>query len=135
MYNKSFIEDYLHGDATLSDLDNYIEYWHSHETGNTLQEFLGMTDYEYEQWLYAADAIVNIIQCRRHGIDFFEYKSALATAYKEFPPSKSYRNSPDECDHDFSFVIYCDGGTFDIARCRLCGTEKLTNCTFDEDYD
>ena len=45
------------GDATMAvfnapfDLDDYIEYWHTHETGNTLQEFLGLTDYEYEIYI------------------------------------------------------------------------------------
>ncbi len=33
-----------------SDLDGRVEYWHTHDTGNTLQEFLGMTDSEYEKW-------------------------------------------------------------------------------------
>ncbi len=33
-----------------SDLEGRVEYWHTHDTGNTLQEFLGMTDSEYEKW-------------------------------------------------------------------------------------
>lgn len=31
--------------------DDYIEYWHTHDTGNTLREFLGFTESEYEQWM------------------------------------------------------------------------------------
>ena len=28
-------------------IDDKIEYWHTHETGNSLIEFLGMTEQEY----------------------------------------------------------------------------------------
>ncbi len=28
-------------------VDEKIEYWHTHETGNSLREFLGMTEQEY----------------------------------------------------------------------------------------
>ena len=75
MYNKSFVEACLNADATLFDLDDYIEYWHTHETGNTLQEFLGLTDYEYEQWGKSSDIIFrDIIRCRQEGIEFSEYE-------------------------------------------------------------
>ena len=75
MYNKSFVEACLNADATLFDLDDYIEYWHTHETGNTLQEFLGLTDYEYEQWGKSSDIIFrDIIRCRQEGIAFSEYQ-------------------------------------------------------------
>ena len=73
-YDKSFVEACLNADATLFDLYDYIEYWHTHETGNTLQEFLGLTDYEYEQWGKSSDIIFkNIIRCRQEGIEFSEY--------------------------------------------------------------
>ena len=75
MYNKSFVEACLNADATLFDLDDYIEYWHTHETGNTLQEFLGLTDYEYEQWGKSSDIIFrDIIRCRQEWIAFSEYQ-------------------------------------------------------------
>ena len=32
-------------------IDDLIEYWHTHETGNSLPEFLGMTDSEYEDFV------------------------------------------------------------------------------------
>lgn len=52
---NNFIDDCLAGKASVSDLDDYIEYWHTHETGNTLQEFLGVTEAEYGQWLKMGD--------------------------------------------------------------------------------
>ena len=75
MSNKSFIEACLNADATLFDLDDYVEYWHTHETENSLQEFLGMTDYEYEQWGKTSDVIFrDIIRCRQENIEFEKYE-------------------------------------------------------------
>ncbi len=74
MYKISFIVDCLNADATLFDLDRYVEYWHTHDTGNSLQEFLGLTDYEYEQWGKSSDIIFrDILRCRREGIDYEKY--------------------------------------------------------------
>lgn len=64
-----------------------------------------------------------------------EYEAALKQGRLEFPPLPSYLNNSAECDHDFSFIIYCDGGDWDIARCTRCGEEKVVRCTFEDDYD
>lgn len=55
---KNFMVDCLNGNAKVADLDKYIEYWHTHKTGKTLQEFLGMTDFEYERWGKSSNAVV-----------------------------------------------------------------------------
>ena len=74
MYDKTFIDDCLNGDATLFNLDDYIEYWHTHDTELSLQDFLGMTDYEFETWGKNSDAIIrDILRCRRESIDFSGY--------------------------------------------------------------
>ena len=74
MYNN-FVNDCLNADATLFDLDSYIEYWHNNDTGNTLQEFLGLTDYEFEQWGKSTDAIFrDVLACRRNGKEFSDYQ-------------------------------------------------------------
>ncbi len=76
MYKKTFIDACLDAEATLFDLDDYVEYWHTHETGNSLREFLGMTPYEYWQWGITSDAIIrDILSCRRNGIPFEQYKT------------------------------------------------------------
>ncbi|MCL2049607.1 MAG: hypothetical protein FWG87_12890 [Defluviitaleaceae bacterium] len=63
---KNFVNDCLNADATIQDLDGYIEYWHTNETNNTLQEFLGLSDYEYEQWGKSSDSIFrDILSCRQ----------------------------------------------------------------------
>lgn len=50
--------DCLNGNAMVSDLEQYVEYWHAHETGKTLQEFLGMNDAEYEHFGKSPNTIV-----------------------------------------------------------------------------
>ncbi len=64
-----------------------------------------------------------------------EYEVALKQGRLKYPPLPSYPNKPTECNHNFSFIIYCDGGDWDIARCTKCGEEKVVRCTFDDDYD
>ncbi len=64
-----------------------------------------------------------------------QYEDALRKAHQKFPLKVSYSKKPNECWHDFSFIVYCDGGDWDIARCPYCGTEKVVRCTFDDDYD
>ena len=64
-----------------------------------------------------------------------EYLSALRDAETEFPHRSKYANDPRDCNHDFSFIVFCDGGDWDIARCLKCGAQKIVRCTFDDDYD
>ena len=64
-----------------------------------------------------------------------EFDAARNKARIKYPPMKLYPRKPCDCRHDFSFIIFCDGGDWDIARCRYCGLEKVIPCTFDDDYD
>lgn len=75
MYDMTFINACLFGDTDLDELDDYVEYWHTHETGSSLREFLGMSEYEYEEWLKNDDTILrDILRCRVDKISFEEYK-------------------------------------------------------------
>lgn len=58
-YKNTFINDCLSGIATIDDIDSYIEYWHTHNTGNTLREFLGLTESEYNEYLKSDDTVLN----------------------------------------------------------------------------
>lgn len=79
MFNKSFIQDCLEENADLADLDKYISYWHKNDTGRTLLEFLGLTPYEYQEWLRSEDSILSdILRCRREGINFEETAQQIA---------------------------------------------------------
>ncbi|MBQ6986272.1 MAG: hypothetical protein IJR48_02495 [Oscillibacter sp.] len=47
---------------TAQDLEARVEYWHTHETNNTLREFLGISRKEYEVWLTEGDdALLEIL--------------------------------------------------------------------------
>ena len=64
-----------------------------------------------------------------------DLEKALEQAHKEFPHMVGkYQNKPDECIHNFSFCVFCDGGDWDIMRCLNCGEEIVQRCTFDDDY-
>ena len=64
-----------------------------------------------------------------------DYKKALKKAHEEYPLMKGkYRNKPDECNHNYSFCVFCDGGDWDIMRCPKCGSERVMRCTFDDVY-
>lgn len=75
MYNN-FINDCLQAEAMLDDIDDYIEYWHTNDLDCDLEEFLGLTEYESQQWLHEGNDIFRgILYCRRHGIDYKDYES------------------------------------------------------------
>ena len=50
-----FREAYINGLTAFEKLDDWVEYWHTHNTHNELQEFLGITDAEYGIWLIASN--------------------------------------------------------------------------------
>ena len=60
-------------------------------------------------------------------------KATYDKAHKEFPRFAEYQFDTSNCNHNFCFVVYCDGET-DIVRCIKCGEEKEVPCTFDDDY-
>lgn len=67
MFEKTFIEAYLAGEASLDNLDAYIEFWHTHDTGNKLHEFLGLTSEEYARWLKSGAELQDILAARKEG--------------------------------------------------------------------
>lgn len=63
-----------------------------------------------------------------------EYAAALEKAHKDFPFEDHYPYRPHLCNHIYGFVVFCDGGNWDIVRCQKCGSEKICPCTFDDEY-
>ena len=49
MYN--FINKCIGGDASLKEVDTYIEYWHTNNITIPLYQFLGMTEKEYSEFV------------------------------------------------------------------------------------
>lgn len=68
MADESFIDKCVAGTAKPEELNDYIEYWHEHSLGISLQKFLGLTKAEYETWLKGTDAVIlNVIADRKAG--------------------------------------------------------------------
>ena len=65
MYENSFIQKCLNGKANLFELDNYIEFWHTHDVEVSLRDYLGLTSSEYEEWENGSDSIFRDILRRR----------------------------------------------------------------------
>lgn len=58
---KSFMQKCLVGSAMLSEIDDYIEFWHTNETRVPLRFFLGLTEHKYEEWGKHGDAVLKEI--------------------------------------------------------------------------
>lgn len=66
-YNSPFIELVCQGRVLLDEIDDYIEYWHCSELEQSLSEYLGLTDEEYEYWLKNGSALAEIVHSRLFG--------------------------------------------------------------------
>lgn len=62
----------LRGKAVPSNFEDYVEYWHTLETSERLQSFLGLSDRAYSLLLKHGDCgiIAEVLACRRLGADF-----------------------------------------------------------------
>lgn len=77
---KNFISDVLEEGVMLDEIEDYVKEWHtSPDDGISLQEFLGLDNFEYEKWLKEGDDILrDVLYCRRHHLnlkDYFEMSS------------------------------------------------------------
>jgi hypothetical protein len=62
----SFVDAVLAGQATTDDVDDWVERWHSTDTGDTeLHQFLGLDEREMESWLRETESLDDIIVRRR----------------------------------------------------------------------
>lgn len=56
-HSKTFLQSCSEGKSQLSDLNDWIDYWHVHDTGKSLMNFLGLDPTEYRQWAEGNDHI------------------------------------------------------------------------------
>ena len=75
--NSRFIDDYINGLVLLEDIDNYVDYWHNHNTNCSLREYLGFTVVEFNAWCdfdNDSDVVLeNIITARELNMTYEEY--------------------------------------------------------------
>jgi len=69
--NTSFIEKCINGDASLDEIDDYIDEWHDSDLSNgiELHEYLGMTWKEYSIWAIKPSFLAEIVNSRKQEID------------------------------------------------------------------
>ena len=74
--SNSFIEKCINGDASLDEIDDYIDEWHDSDSTNDLElhEFLGMSWEEYSLWAVKPKFLAWIINARRKGVISSETK-------------------------------------------------------------
>lgn len=73
---KNFIIDFFEEGLMLEDIDNYVEYWHNNEMSQSLKDFLGLDDYEYEVWLQEGNEVIrDVLYCKRHNLNLKDYYS------------------------------------------------------------
>lgn len=93
------------------ELEERVEYWHTHETGGTLGEFLGINREEYRLWLEQGDdALLALLNAKRTAVPVSARRAPraeplnlypgicakwrkLAGFHLAFPPESGY-NSP-----------------------------------------
>lgn len=64
MPNRTFIDSCLAGDASPEDIDDWIDRWHSSETGDSLNTFLGFTQDEGALFVERPGSLRSIIAAR-----------------------------------------------------------------------
>lgn len=63
--NQTFLDKVMAGSADLEDMDSVVERWHTSPEVIGLREALGMTEDEYELWMFQPSALELIIAARR----------------------------------------------------------------------
>jgi hypothetical protein len=65
MSKQNFVDAVLAGHATADDVDDWIEKWHTTDTGEIeLHEFLGLSENEMELWVGSHTTLEQIIARR-----------------------------------------------------------------------
>jgi len=62
---RTFVQECVHGDATPSAIDDFVERWHAGEGEGTLAEYLGFTAAEYAAWVEDPDRLASILDAYR----------------------------------------------------------------------
>ena len=65
----SFFDLYSRGEATADQIDDFVGRWHEDEEpwakDMALHEYLGLSEQEYQVWVYDRDALPQILAARR----------------------------------------------------------------------
>ena len=102
---KNFIADFLDEGLILEDIDDYVEYWHNNEMSQSLKDFLGLNDYEYEAWLQKGnDVIRDVLYCKRQNLNLKDYngmskEAKIAARSYDLKDVKEYKKDGKQGDN------------------------------------
>jgi hypothetical protein len=65
MPNVTFVEEYLAGNAGMSEIDDYVDLWHNSSQNCGLHEFLGFSLKEYRLWVKKPQALPLILAAKK----------------------------------------------------------------------
>jgi len=63
--SESFVSLAISGHATVEQIDDYVDRWHSEPGNLSLHEFLGMSRDEYALWVRSPDMLGAILTSRK----------------------------------------------------------------------
>lgn len=66
--NPKFLTGYIDGDYLCDEIDDFIEQWHLIQPNETLYEFLGFNEDEWEVWVLDSSTLPQIAISREKGI-------------------------------------------------------------------
>jgi hypothetical protein len=78
MSDATFVDECLRGEATLDEIDDYIDLWNESDDPRELHEFLGLDWDEYALWVERPSSLRYVLFSRRFGIP-------LEQALAEYP--------------------------------------------------
>ncbi len=61
----SFVQMCVQGQATPSEIDDWVDRWHEGAEHDSLADFLGMSSAEYARWVAHPESLADIIAAHR----------------------------------------------------------------------
>lgn len=90
----NFIDKCLRGEALLEEVDDYVDEWYDSDTQETLAEYLGMTDTEYDVWTMDASSLRYIVIAHREKKDIEDILDEANSEYSIAARSKNNEVEP-----------------------------------------
>ncbi len=87
----TFVELCLQGDALISEVDDFVEEWHSVDDDRSLAEALGLTESEYALWVERPSTLKLIIFAKKNEIaidQLIRFQEGYAMAARASSPEE-----------------------------------------------
>jgi hypothetical protein len=89
--SETFMDRVLTGDVLMDEIDDFVDAWHDDETtDDSLADYLGMSQIEYDLWAEKPASLRFIIAAREEGEPLYE----LIKRYEEREPVATRASDP-----------------------------------------